>query len=404
MNIKKLLLYYLVPIVLIMLYLAAEYGAPRNFDWNPSYNGSSREPLGCNVLYSFLPDLFPDHQIETSNNDLYSFVRTHNETEENLIIITEELDADKQASQKIANWVRDGNHLFVSSFYFSPEFCEAFSIKYIDFGQPFILTKKPLSSNQLNYFIPNTTDSLQSPGPWKPSMIIPDTNVTSNNLLMFQLSPSSKPESCCISFSLGEGSVVIHGAPYLFSNYMLHSNEALLMAEYSLSQIPNNPTYWDEYYKPGNQPRQDGGMSVIFNRESIRIAWQLLLALMFLYIIFYGKRTQKPIPVIEPPLNRSVEYISTLGRLYYERRDNRDILLKRYRVLLSVLRKRFSIQLNPDDNGFIDQAMMATGASYAEIEKLVKNWNYLKTNNPDSASAMRINQAIDAFYEKHLPI
>ncbi len=85
---------------------------------------------------------------------------------------------------------------------------------------------------------------------------------------------------------------------------------------------------WDEYYRYSHNNRNFSAFSYILGNDSLRLAFWLLLLLFLLIYLFESKRRQRQVPVITPLRNTSLDFVRTIGRLYYQRRDNHNLATK----------------------------------------------------------------------------
>ena len=166
-----------------------------------------------------------------------------------------------------------------------------------------------------------------------------------------------------LSLKYGEGYFLISTAPKAFTNYhVLHDNNNEYAAAV-LSYLPKSrPVIWDQFYKEGSlQGKSSNPLRVLLENDSARTALYLILVLFILYIIFIGKRTQRIIPVIKPFTNSSVEFTQTVGRLYYQKRDHRNLALKKFYYLLDFIRQHYFMGSNKIDRQFSDKLAAKTG-------------------------------------------
>lgn len=166
-----------------------------------------------------------------------------------------------------------------------------------------------------------------------------------------------------ISMKYGKGYFLISTAPKAFTNYhLLHDNNNEYAASV-LSYLPKTQAViWDQYYKEGSQNgKSENPLRVLLENDSARIALYLVLVLFILYIIFFGKRTQRVIPVLKPFTNSSVEFTQTVGRLYYQKRDHRNLALKKFYYLLDFIRQHYFMGSSKIDREFSDKLAAKTG-------------------------------------------
>ena len=81
----------------------------------------------------------------------------------------------------------------------------------------------------------------------------------------------------------------------------------------------------------------------LFTTPSLTWAYYLTLAGLGLFMIFESKRRQRVIPVIEPVKNKSLEFVETVGQLYYQQADHASIAEKKIQYWLAYVRQRFNI-------------------------------------------------------------
>ena len=79
----------------------------------------------------------------------------------------------------------------------------------------------------------------------------------------------------------------------------------------------------------------------IFTQPALTWAYYLVLIGLLFYALFAGKRTQRVIPVVEPPRNTSLEFAQTVGRLYFQQGDHDNLARKKIQYFLAGLRERY---------------------------------------------------------------
>ena len=136
-----------------------------------------------------------------------------------------------------------------------------------------------------------------------------------------------------IHLKTGEGNLYVHLAPMTFTNYFLLHKDNIAYYENAISVISPNTTrvVWDEYYSIKRQ-RQQQPRSNWFNAflKHPALKWALLTALLTLlvYVLLEMRRKQRFIPVIKKPANDSLEFVKTIGRLYHDKGDHKNLCKK----------------------------------------------------------------------------
>jgi hypothetical protein len=62
-----------------------------------------------------------------------------------------------------------------------------------------------------------------------------------------------------------------------------------------------------------------------------------------LYLIFRAKRRQRVIPVLEKNANTSLEFIGTIGRLFFINNNHRQLAAQKMRLFLIFVRERYHL-------------------------------------------------------------
>src|SRR5262249_2411564 len=88
------------------------------------------------------------------------------------------------------------------------------------------------------------------------------------------------------------------------------------------------------------------------------------------------RRKQRIIPVIAKPRNDSLEFVKTIGRLYHEKRDNKNLAKKMAAYFLEHIRNRYKLSTNRLDDEFIMSLGRKTaqpGDNIMEIVSFINN-------------------------------
>jgi len=147
----------------------------------------------------------------------------------------------------------------------------------------------------------------------------------------------------------------------LFTNYSLLTTDGADYAAKALSYLPaGTTTYWDHYQN--NDIHEDKSpLRVIFAHDSLRWAYYLILLTALLYIVYEVKRRQRIIPVIEPLKNNTLDFVTVVGQVYYERHDNSNIAHKKITYLLEHWRTRYYLKTSNLDKEFTESLEKKNG-------------------------------------------
>ena len=213
---------------------------------------------------------------------------------------------------------------------------------------------------------------------------------------------NEEEEAVAIRVQYGEGAIIFSTLPAMFTNiYLLHSDN-IRFAEALLSYLPANNLHWSEYYQLGRAEARTF-LRYVLSQESLKWAYYCVIILLILFVLFEIKRKQKAIRIVTPLTNTSLQFISTIGNLYFEKKDNKDIALKRMNFFLDQIRTNYYLKTTSLDEEFTKKLSAKSGEEIKEIEKLVKFFNWAKVQNQISDESLsKLNLLIENFASKHL--
>lgn len=184
-----------------------------------------------------------------------------------------------------------------------------------------------------------------------------------------------------IRITYGRGAVFLLLNPSSLTNVFLLEKHNIASLEKQLAYTYNNPNavYWDEYYKYLNGPRGDfSEWQVLMRYPAMRWALWLVLALLLLYVLFEGKRRQRIIPDKEVLTNNSLEFVETLGQLYYQQGNNRNLAQKMVLHWTEYVRSRFYLNTSYLNQAFIDTLARKSGMPVAAVRDIVDSIHHIQ--------------------------
>jgi hypothetical protein len=325
--------YILYLVVVFSIFTAVEYFRPSPIDWSPSFSKGDKIPYGAYILYNLLPDLFPEKKIAVSNQPSYNTLKTDSLSPGNYIIISRFFDPGKLDISWLLSYAEAGNFVFIAAEEFSRPASNTFNLR--------TSSRFPLDfhSDSTGIFF---SDSVKRKNYTfnKDAADYYFTRYDTSNTTV--LGYNSRWEPNFIFTRRGEGGFYFSAVPLAFVNYHLLRDNHDEYASHALSYLPVRNTYWDEYYKPMridfNSPLQ-----YILSVESLKWTYMITITGILLYMIFEGKRRQRTVPVISPPVNTNLAFVESVGMLYFAKRSDISIGLKMIKMFKSRIRTDFNI-------------------------------------------------------------
>lgn len=391
---KNIIWIFLIAITVIFL---VEVLRPRPLNWGPSFTDTDQIPFGCFVLYQELPGLLQT-KVEAIEQDPFEFILDSNyASPSTYLFINNDLYFDQQQVNELLEYTSQGNTLFLSARdfgYILEDTLSTFTYVEYDFKET------QISARLLNPGLSPDSVTTYQKGIY-PAVIdqIDSAKVTSLGHYRFDQDQDQDylydDQLNFVRYSFGKGQIYLHTLPEAFTNYYLLKDKLHYPASV-LSYIETPVVYWDTHMKSGRRevPSQ---MRFIFAQESLTWAYYLSVIGILFIILFKAKREQRPIPVIEPLRNTSVEFTQTIGDLYFQHKDYESIIAQRITYLMETIRNRYQLDTRQLDNAFIDKLAGKSGSKREEVERLIKQIRSLQGNaRKTEAELIKLNKNIDA--------
>jgi hypothetical protein len=204
-----------------------------------------------------------------------------------------------------------------------------------------------------------------------------------------------------VKIPVGNGAFFIHTSPVCFSNYFVLKGDNAEYTARALSYIPAGVTsvFWDEYYKR-TQSGSLNPLRFLLSNEYLKWAYRIALFTLILYVLFGSKRRQRIIPVMEPLQNSTLDFVNTVGKLYFNQHDNRDIAVKKINYFLEFVRTNFYLSTTQLNLSFQDALAKKTSLPREDIIGLIWIIQEIEQNSRISdVLLLELNQKIDNFYK-----
>jgi hypothetical protein len=349
-------------------------------------------PYGTKVAYDRLSDVFPNSTISINDKPLSSL--SSSEGKKVYVIIGSSVDPSPADISALLDFVGEGNHVFISARIYGDSLLHTLGVKasfrYLSYG--------PMDSLRLSVYQPVTGDSLSFAYPgdsfdgWIDSFDRQYTTVLGRDR-------NGRPDFVRFNYK-GGGTLYLHFAPLAFSNFFLLHKENIAYYQDAMSYLPATipEVVWDNYFTAA--PHRDSTLGYILGQPPLAWAFDLLLLLFLLVYFFESKRRQRPIPIILPLQNTSLDFVRTIGRLYFQRRDNHNLATKMAVHFQDLVRTRYNLTATGLDEELAARLAHRTGYQHEALSRLIGYMRTLpsKAYVPDE-ELMDFHRQLEAFYK-----
>jgi hypothetical protein len=377
---------------LLAVYVLGELNRPKAFDWSVTLSKEDKNPFGAYVLYRQLQDLFPASAINSYRLPVYNQLNNGEEKNTAYLLIEPDLDLTSEDINELLNYVSSGNYLFMTAGSLSKSVLDTLKLKIsrrlnlLDQDSVTINFSNPLLRAPRDYGFPRMTlDGYFSMLDTSRSVVLGTSGQSNTNF---------------IKIAVGEGALFIHASPLCFSNYFILKDNNAEYTSKALSYIPGNVTkiFWDEYYKMGPSGSQNP-LRFILTNPYMRWAFRIAVLAIVLFVLFEMKRRQRIIPVIPPLQNTTLDFVRTVGNVYFNQHDNKNIAVKKIHYFFEFIRSRFYLPTSHLNEEFITALAKKSGIPDQEITELVKSiQDVYDASLVNDELLLFLNKKIDIFY------
>ena len=379
-------IYFFIAVLFVML---LQLYFPNPINWNKNFNTQNKDPYGLYVFNQELPNLLKDQKLNKTSLSPYEYFSDSLQSpinETTFLIVQNNNAFDKSSGIKLLEKVKEGADLVISleNYYYT------FSNFLSDSLQVNFYNEK---LNKL-YFVHENFS--------KDTLEIKDTYnyiYTVKHPENHQVLARMEHNPVFISTKYGKGTIYLSSTPILLTNYYLlnEKKDFSKFTEAFASVIKKKNVIWfDENHDSNSQIQNQSIFKVLFKHQSLRFAWYTLIIGLILFVFFYGKRKQRIIPILEPLKNTTIEYIETVGNLYYQENNHTQLLDKQIKYALNQIRVEWHIPTQQMDEDFKKRLQQKSLASEETINDFVNFITHFDLkHNYSQSDLIRFNELIE---------
>lgn len=394
---------------IIILFVTGNNRKKRRLNEKITLRRQDKIPYGTYVAFQNLPWLFPAASIYTSRAEPgYWDSLSFTDPGQAYIAVTGTFNADEYEMKKLLEFVENGNDVFVSAAAISYDVKEMILNKgnsevIADFDD--VPGNETADSLHIGLNSPPFDRKFFYTYPGKKfSAFFNELDTTVTGIL----GEDKQGRPGFIHLRAGKGNFYLHLAPLAFSNYFLLHKKNIEYYEKVLSLINPGVTkiVWDEYYLNKRQSKANNGgkkgwLTVLFSYPAMRAALLTAIFSLLLYVLLEMRRKQRYIPVVGKPKNDSLNFVKTIGRLYYDKSDHKNLSRKMGAYFLEHVRSRYKLLTGNLDDEFIKTLQYKSGAEESTIRGIVSFIKYADDAPVITGNELNdFHKQLELFYQK----
>lgn len=406
--------------LLLLIFFIFMQKEGRRYNWQETYREESKDPYGTYISHQLLQEYFPEQAFYTLDESLGTSLDST--ATGNYLAIGEAVYFDSLSLLRLSDFVYRGGNAFIATKTIPYDLMREYiyeSCNEAPWEDYYFLNDTLVS---LNVFHRDLADSLGFDYKYVFYGDTKNYNWHYIDSLFFCDEAHSLVElggidDQYINFAkkeYGQGNFYLHTNPIAFTNIQLLDELGLAYSTKVFSHLEEGPIYWDAYSRTaeevcrrrnqmagyGDRKASEGPLKYILAQASLAWAWYIALVLSLLYLFFRAKRKQRVIPVLEENKNTSLEFISTIGRLYFLQNDHRKLSVQKMRLFRNFIRERYNFSVSPSDGSFIAKLEARSEVPIHVIEKIIlMNKNIQASDFVSEKTMVDFHQVLDLFYK-----
>jgi hypothetical protein len=376
---------------ILALFVYLGQNSKKKFNWRETYDEKSKQPFGSFVMHDILKSYFPGKLFQDlKERPAKSLPNPDSVTKPaNYIFIGDGLYADTADTDKLLLFVHEGNQAFIAAnampnYLLESIFkdnCEDEDRVYHSFVGEYV----------------DSIDTLRGECTEGAQNFIPLGNMNDDNVNFARI-------------NYGRGQIFLHSNPIVFTNFHLLDTLKLRYVSKVFSHLSAGAIYWDTKSRTSRDVvRQMNGSNPQFDRESpikyileqpgLRWAWFIMLSLIALYLIFAAKRKQRIIPILEEKNNTSLDFIHTIGQMYFRQGEHIrlcDMMMKQFQTFV---REKYHLASREMNEEFIKLLSLKSDVPQERIKRIVDYENLIYRNSVTEDSMVEFYHLLNNFYK-----
>ena len=395
-------------VILLVLFLGISAVTTQQINWTRMFYAQLKIPYGTYALKEITGDMFDD--VQRNRNSILELTDTLTYPID-LFSVSDVFDATGLEVEKMLEQAENGSNFLISANYFSKKLLDTLELDLdtlnLFFGNQ--ITAIMDEGEQADYrfsikdFLIRDTVHIMATDPSfsKDFFTIKKRDVFThlvdvNEDVEVLATYNSNP--IMVKMNYGEGSFVISTVPHLFSNIYILLAEGHAYVSYMLSHASSQSLIWTEFYEIG-RGLASTPLRYVLSQPALKGAIYTTLAGLLLLVVFEVKRKQRPIPIVNPLRNESLEFAQTIGNLYFEGGHNVSIARKRAQFFLEYLRSHYYMETRELDEQFVETLTRKSHSEKDHIKELTDQVKFVQQSATVRDELLKkFSDNLDRFY------
>jgi hypothetical protein len=337
-----------------------------------TYSKNDKKPFGAAIAYRQIAAMYSGNSIQEKRKNFKDTWENISDTAALYICMAPKLFLSAEEVSAMMEFVEAGNSLFVSAGLIDELLLDEAGCSEV-YSSPAL---EDIFGQMKNTNVKSMLHPVDKYGYYYFPFQNYFTGIDSTNTRVLGYNDDKKPNS--IVYFKGRGKLYLQCEPRAYSNYFLLKENNYLYLKHSVAFTQNEPqhVYWDDYYykikNRDNSQNDFSTFSEIMKHPPLKAAFWLSFLLLLLYILFGGKRIQRIIKQLKPNENTTLTFTETIGRLYLQKKDNKNIADKMITYFNEYIRNTYFLNTNHVNDDFVAVLSRKSGVEKDKVDTLYR--------------------------------
>jgi hypothetical protein len=365
-----------------------------------TYSKKDKKPFGADIAYRQIEAMYDGNVVRDEKRNFKETWVNISDTGSLYICFVQRLFVTEEDVEAMMEYVRAGNSLFISAGLIDKQLLDKVSCSQVYTSPEF----ESLADEMKNTAVSSALQPEFKYGYYYYPFRNYFTGIDTSNTRILGYNDEKMPNS--IVHFYGKGRLYLQCEPRAYSNYFLLKDNNYQYLRNTVAFTASEPehVYWDDYYNKLNRRKDSKNdfstFSEIMKQPPLKAAFWLTLALLLLYIFFGGKRVQRIIQQLKPNENTTVTFTETIGRLYLQKKDNKNISDKMITYFNEYIRNTYFLNTNHINDDFIVMLSRKSGVDKDKVDTLYRTIITTQESNlVNDYQLLSLQEQVQQFYK-----
>lgn len=338
--------------------------------WHKTYRQKDKIPFGGSACFNILNRLPVAREVRIFNLPLLHSPQIKRAQNTTYFFLDDNFSMDDAEFNRLMTFVSRGNTAFISANSFSQNFGDSLKVETVTDYSEYDWENGKFQGDSSRKFTFRFVNPLMK-GEYSYDKYFSRSYFSEFSEKHFtKLATDDSGHAVMISRPFGKGKIILCSLPDVFTNYYMVNHPSRQFAYNALSYVSGESFWWDEYYKFYTNSQLNPFRFMIGNDALYRAFWISVLATLF-FMIFGMKRNQRPIPVIRPLQNSTLQFVEVVSNVYRSSRNHKIIACEKIKVFMEFLRTKFQINTQTLDEDDYIRISRISGVELKNVKSLM---------------------------------